>query len=127
MGKQAIKSHMEGKKHIQCNNSVDHNFFKPSKKDQTKQDHIAQQTTSTAKQCCSSSSSTHQTTLELTVKSEGKIKTEIMWVLRRVMSGQSNNSNKDIKVLFQTMFSDSQVAKNFEMGQKKQGMLSVMI
>ena len=37
------------------------------------------------------------------------------------MSDQSNNSNKDIKVLFQTMFSDSQVAKDFEMSPNKTG------
>ena len=40
---------------------------------------------------------------------------EIMWVLKWVMNGHSNNSNSKMNATFRAMFPDSNIAKHYQM------------
>ena len=46
-------------------------------------------------------------------------KSEIIWALKSVRSGYSNNSSSDINKVFSTMFPDSKIAQNFQLGPDK--------
>ena len=56
-----------------------------------------------------------QATLEVVVNNSGKLKAEIIWTLKTVSSGYSNNSSKDISNLFYAMFPDSKIAKDMRL------------
>ena len=51
-------------------------------------------------------------------KSE-KRKADIIWTLRTVSSGYSNNSSKDTSNLFYAKFSDSKIVKDMRLGADK--------
>ena len=53
------------------------------------------------------------------LKHSWKQKTEIVWALKSVLSGYSNNSCADISKIFTCMFRDSQIANSFELGATK--------
>ena len=46
-------------------------------------------------------------------------KSEIIWTLKFVCSGYSNSSSSDINNVFSTMFPDSKIAQNFQLGPDK--------
>ena len=48
-----------------------------------------------------------------------KLKTDIIWTLKAVSSGYSNNSSKDISNLFYGMFPYSKIAKDVRLGADK--------
>ena len=48
-----------------------------------------------------------------------KLKAEIIWALKSVSSGFSNNSCNESNELFRTMFPDSNIAKQFRLGEGK--------
>ena len=48
-----------------------------------------------------------------------KRKAEIIWTLKTVFSGYSNNSSKDILNLFYVMFPDGKIAKDMRLGADK--------
>ena len=56
-----------------------------------------------------------QATLEVVVNNSEKLKAEIIWTLKTVSSGYSNNSSKDISNLFYAMFPDSKIAKDMRL------------
>ena len=60
-----------------------------------------------------------QATLEVVVNNSGKLKAEIIWTLKTVSSGYSNNSSKDISNLFYAMFPDGKIAKDMRLGVDK--------
>ena len=72
----------------------------------------------------SSDSSTHvvdqssklvQPTLEVITTESDKTKAEIIWTLKCIESGYSDNSNNDMIVVFKCMFPDSKTASSFQM------------
>ena len=102
MGVQALKSHAVGKKHKKDAEAVACFFKKPS------------QTTTPNKVQIQK-----QSTLEVTVNSDSATKAEIMWALNCVSHGYSGNSCAAVNDLFQSMFPDSEIAKEFKMGANK--------
>ena len=60
-----------------------------------------------------------QQTLTASVLDSSSLKAEIVWALKSVMSGYSNNSSSDMNVTFQIMFPDSNIAKQYQMGPDK--------
>ena len=119
MGRQALTSHASGKSHKK---HVDRKqfFLKPKNSEQSK--------------ACSSSSQNNtpieiekdikptvvsQPSIELMLKDSQKQKAEIVWALKSVLSGYSNNSCADISKIFTCMFPDSKIAKSFELGATK--------
>ena len=61
----------------------------------------------------------NQPSIEVMLKDSQKQKAEIVWALRSVLSGYSNNSCADISKIFACMFPDSKIAKSFEHGATK--------
>ena len=53
------------------------------------------------------------------LKDSQKQKAEIVWTLKLVLSGYSNNICADISKIFTCMFPDSKIAKSFELGATK--------
>ena len=47
------------------------------------------------------------------------VKAEIIWVLKFVASGYSNNSCHDLQKIFRAMFTDSNIAKSITVGADK--------
>ena len=71
------------------------------------------------KESFATSSSKVQSTLDVLVKSSIATKAEIMWVLKCVFSGFTNNSCAVINSMFKSMFPDSNVASAFSMAPTK--------
>ena len=53
------------------------------------------------------------------LKDSEKQKAEIVWALKSVWSGYSNNLCADISQIITCMFPDSKIAKSFELGASK--------
>ena len=60
-----------------------------------------------------------QATLEVVMNNSEKLKTEIIWTLKTVSIGYSNNSSKDISNLFYAMFPGSKIAEDMRLGADK--------
>ena len=58
-------------------------------------------------------------TLVQSIASSDKVKAEIRWAVKSVMSNFSNSSCNDINTLFKTMFLDSSIASNFAISEDK--------
>ena len=56
---------------------------------------------------------------QLKLLSDDVCKAEVLWVLKNVFSHYSYHSSEEINLLFQEMFSDSDIAKSFKCGEKK--------
>ena len=110
MGRQSLVSHALGKKHKELDLKVK-SFFKPKVIK-------AKDITVIAPEEESSSSQT-QSTLELTVTNSEKTKDEIIWAIKTVTAGYSNNSSAQISSVFQNMFPDSKIARSFQLGPDK--------
>ena len=95
MGRRAVTSHMEGKKHVQKSKPVSC-FFKPSQSTSIKQ-------------------------ADLVVDQSCKTHAEIYSVLHAVQNNFSLNSCNDNDQLYQKMFPNSETAKSYEMGRTKLG------
>ena len=52
----------------------------------------------------------------LVIHNAEKTKSEIIWALKCITSGYSNNSCSDMNELFQSMFLNSTIAKSFQLG-----------
>ena len=59
------------------------------------------------------------TNLTASVLDSSSLKAEIVWALKSVMSGYSNNSSSDMNATFQTMFPASNIDKQYQMGPDK--------
>ena len=92
MGRRAVTSHMEGKKHVQKSKPVSC-FFKPSQSTSIKQ-------------------------ADLVVNQSSKTRAEIYSVLHAVQNNFSLNSCNDNGQLYQKMFPNSETAKSYEMGEQ---------
>ena len=57
--------------------------------------------------------------VELTMNDLVRRKAEMMWSLKLVCSGFSNNSASNINLVFAAMFPDSKIAKSFKVGSDK--------
>ena len=57
--------------------------------------------------------------VELTMNVLVRWKAEMMWSLKLVCSGFSNNSASNINLVFAAMFPDSKIAKSFKVGSDK--------
>lgn len=108
MGKTAVKSHSEGKKHKQrvSNSSQQHNiqnFFR-------EQEHSTQ----------SSSSAQSAPTCIASYVSKTETQTaEVLWALKMVSSNYSFHSQDECCTIFQRMFPDSDIAKSMTFGETK--------
>ena len=105
MGRQALVSHASGKKHLKNVHSIS-TFFKPSNSSKSSSQPPAENVTK-------------QGTIDLYVSNTQNTKAEIIWALKCVTEGYSNNSCTNINNVFQTMFPDSFIAKSFKMGPDK--------
>jgi len=110
MGRQAVVSHAAGKKHKECNIKIS-SFFKPptSSKEVINIDSVEE----------INQTSKSQTILEVVMSNSDKFKAEILWIVKSIMSGYSNNSSQDINLLFRKMFPDSKIASSFQVGADK--------
>ena len=126
MAKKALLSHAAGKKHNERDIKIK-TFFIP-----VNQKKIANKNTEFKSaendNGSSSNSSTHvvdqssklvQPTLELVTTNSDKTKAEIIWALKCIESGYSDNSNNDMNVVFKCMLPDSKIASSFQMGPDK--------
>ena len=124
MGKKALLSHSAGKKHSERDIKIKI-FLKPANEKK-----IANALTEfkSAKNDNGSSTnpSTHvdqsselvQPTLELVTTNNGKTKAEIIWALKCIESGYSDNSYNDMNIVFKCMFPGSKIASS-QMGPDK--------
>ena len=124
MGRQALLSHCNEKKHKKNGMKVK-SFFHPRR---TKANPSKAVETDTA--CGTSESSESflahskpcyskmQANLELVVADPEKTKAEILWALKSIAAGYSNSCS-DTGVLFQTMFLISKIVKSFHLGPTK--------
>ena len=125
MGAQALKSHMSGKKHKQRAAPVSTFYKSVSKPNSTVvKDSAGEKVSESAPSTSASTtplnaSSSSQITLGLSVNMTNKLKAEIIWALKSVTSGFSNNSCNESNELFRTMFPDSNIAKQFMLGEDK--------
>ena len=71
------------------------------------------------KESCAASSSKVRSTLDGLVKSSISTKAEIMWALKCVSSGFSNNSCANVNSMFRSMFPDGNVSSAFSMAPTK--------
>lgn len=118
MGESALKSHIKSAKHIRITeqqkktvNSCQsmQSFFKPVEKS----DGIGNLSIPPPPADTCPGPSTSSKTLQSFVSKEDTIKAEILWTLKVVTSHQSYRSCVGVDKLFQNMFPDSQIARNF--------------
>ena len=126
MGLKAVISHSEGANHIKRVKEKEEikNFFNkknlPSlpQEASTVQNDLTPSEESSEKQQ-SSNSLLQQQTITSSILDSKNLTAEIIWALKCVTSGFSNNSNRDINKTFKAMFPDSNIAKHFQMGANK--------
>lgn len=64
-----------------------------------------------------------QPSLDKHIAKEDAVKAEIRWAIKMVLDHASFSSTKDLNMIFQAMFPDSQIAKHFQMGPSKSAYL----
>ena len=111
MGKTALTSHLQGKKHqeiskFSCTNPITTLLKKPSETENKSQDNMPQ-------------TSKKQVGIDNLMVSNATTKAEIRWVLNMVCSRYSKNSLSDVNGLFAATVPDSVIAKNFQCGSTK--------
>ena len=133
MGVKALTSHAKSEKHlkrIKEMESVQH-FFNKKLTSEPQQTNNQTITNETQQPLCEPRQDpscappvlpkkvSMQQTLTASVLDSSSLKAEIVWALKSVMSGYSNNSSSDMNATFQTMFPDSNIAKQYQMGPDK--------
>ena len=120
MGEGALTSHANGKKHQTkvMDLEMARNFFKPkttSAEVEKQSENLTNiQLTSSSKNCeatqpsVTSIASSSKASIDACFQDSLVQKAEIMWTLKQVYSGLSDNSCKNVVILFQSMFPDSQ-------------------
>ena len=100
MGRHSLVSHCSGKKHKEVDVKVK-TFFQSKK--QTERDSIkSSQLESEKPRTCSSKT---QSSIELVINTSEHSKEEILWTLKSISAGYSNNSCSDNAGLFQHIIS----------------------
>ena len=118
MGKSALNSHAEGKKHGDLINHM----TSMSTLHFSKSPSVSSSSTSTASDIATSTVAgglKGQPTIESVVKKANATEAEILWVQRTVLTHSSLRSCGDISKLFVHMFHDSEIATVFSMGKTK--------
>ena len=115
MGEQALRPHMKSKKHLKSIEQINVIF------QSCRQPMI---TTITEKSTTEPSVSTppfyqKQLTLVSNLSSAERREAELLWTLKCFRSDMSALSYEGVSELFEVMFSDSQIAKDFQMSQTK--------
>ena len=110
MGTQALKSHVNGKKHKKLAQPLAFFFKPPTKK---------KKITPNSSNMVSPSQVPASSTLVQSIASPDKVKAEIRLAVKSVMSNFSNSSFNDISTLFKTMFPGSSIASNFAISEDK--------
>lgn len=134
MGESALKSHMKSEKHRKCAKSTSmalESFFTTKREESCDRSAsssndinnnieqipaVPMSATPTAKPTQS------QSKFQL---SEDVIKAELMWTMKLVTDHQSYKSSETASQLFQVMFPDSNIAKQFKCGERKSAYLAV--
>ena len=119
MGRQALVSHATGKKHITLTNRAQSFFQKRTTASSKTGDSEIVQEVESGEVLVSDIPTCSKNVVEVTFNNTDQIKSEIYWVLKCITAGYSNNSCTNINVLFQTMFPDSDLAKQFKLGPNK--------
>ena len=125
---QALESHATGKGHckkVKERKEIRSFFTKrqsvskssEKEKDVEQVENVTPKTTETME--VPTCSKTGQSTIIETFSDEGKIHAEILWSIKHVLSGYSDNSVKDRITLFQQMFPDSKVSSRMDLGPGK--------
>ena len=120
MGRQALVSHASGKCH-KTHIYRKQMFFKPEPARAAK----PQSNNSSNVDSASTSSKSdtiivdNEPRIDLMLQSSQKQKAEIVWAIKVVCSGYSNNSCFDVSQVFKCMLPDSEIAKSFELGADK--------
>ena len=115
MGKRALTSHAEGKSHKKAASLKKlgiprmEQFVKLEKKEDDGDKGGTDQSADQEK-----SATLEQ--MKMYVTGECVVKAEILWAIKSVMSHYSFRASSDIRGLFQNMFNDSAIAKNFACG-----------
>ena len=115
MGKRALTSHAEGKSHKNVSSLKElgiprmEQFVKLEKKEGDGDKGGTDQ----------EKSATLEQQMKMYVTGESVVKAEILWAIKSVMSHFSFRASSDIRGLFQNMFPDSAIAKNFACGKTK--------
>ena len=116
MGRQALLSHCGGKQHKEVDLKVK-TFFQPAKKPKEKDSSRFEQSEPILdKELCPSKA---QASIELVIRNHEKFNAEILWTLKSLIAGHSNNSCSNVGSVFQQMFPDSHIAKSFQLGATK--------
>ena len=115
MGEQALRSYMKSKKHLKSMERINV-FFQSLRQPQI--------TTITKQSTAEHSVSTppvyqKQLTLVLNLSSAEKREAELLWTLKCFRSDMSALSYESVSELFEVIFSDSQIAKDFQASQTK--------
>ena len=115
MGEQALRSHMEPKKYLKSMEPINV-FLQPRR-----QPVITATTEQSAAEPSVSTPPVYQKQLTLVLNSSSaeKRKVELLWALKCVRSDKSVLSVEGVSELFEAMFTDSQIAKDFPMSRTK--------
>ena len=133
MGVKALTSHAQSEKHLKRIKEMEsvQNFFNKKLTSEPQQTNNQTITNETQQPLCEPHQDpsceppvfpkkvSMQQTLTASVLDSSSLKAEIIWALKSVMSGYSNNSSSDMNATFQTMFLDSNIAKQYQMGPDK--------
>lgn len=126
MGIKALKSHAKGKSHnIKLEESrAMSNFFKPKSSSSTSNTLTSETVTTSLPDVSktvdlTSTSLSSQSTISSKFHDGGKLNAEIRWTLKHILNGYSDNSCKETLQTFITMFPDSLIAAEMELGPNK--------
>ena len=120
MGRGALTSHQtKSERHKRLMKNLSAFLVKPKPKSSVdnRQDSISNKSNDVSVE--TNDKNKQPVTLEVVVKNSEKLKAEIVWTLKTVYSGYSNNSSKDISNLFYAMFPDNKIAKDMRHGTDK--------
>ena len=119
MGEQALKLHMKGKKHIKNAETIQF-FFRPTKKANDSNEISTVHMPNPSQIQTNKTKETQQLTLSFVSKSSpSKKNAEILFTLKSIVLNWSANSIDGMSQLFQCMFTDSEIAKDFQLSRTK--------
>ncbi len=128
MGKSALNSHLKSEKHEQNKSkskrtSSIKSFFGPAPSSSSKINVPDQPDTHNVTPPTPSTSSSIP--VHTFVTKDDMLRAEIIWTLKLITSHQSYHSSENTNKLFQQMFPDSSIAKQFACGERKSAYLTV--
>ena len=123
-GVAALRRHMTSKKHkdVTTAKKDNGNFFEVRKRKGTPYCSTGKTEAGTSGMADLTSETSHPVPKKVMSMASTKaesIKAEILWTFNCVMENNSSRSNDDKSLLFQTMFPDSNIAKNFRLAKTK--------